>query len=64
MTVSRLIDNIIAKKLLFTVDDVWREVIAYVVVSGSKVDIKKQDIKNYLDSIIDLVEENGTYRSI
>lgn len=64
MTVSRLIDNIIAKKLLFTVDDVWREVIAYVAVSGNKVDIKKQDIKNYLDSIIDLVEENGTYRSV
>ena len=64
MTVSRLIDNIIARKLLFTVDDVWREVIAYVAVSGNKVDIKKQDIKNYLDSIIDLVEENGTYRSV
>jgi hypothetical protein len=61
MELMKLVENVMRKRVSFTVDDVWREVIAYVAVAGKKVNITKDEIMRYLDSRKDLIESEGVY---
>ena len=48
MTVEQLLDQITRRLENPTVDEVWRHVIAYVAVSGAKIDITRESVEEYL----------------
>lgn len=48
MTVKQLLDQITMRLDNPTVDEVLRHVIAYVAVSGAKVDITREGVEKYL----------------
>ena len=61
MEIVKIVENVMRRRIKFTVDDVWREVVSYVAVAGKSVEISKEEIARHLNSRTDLVESEGVY---
>ena len=61
MELIKIVENVIRRRVSFTVDDVWRDVVSYVAVAGKSVEISKEEITRHLNSRTDLVESEVVY---